>query len=67
MVKRNLRERLADWTIDQIAQYAGHRDLATTMRYIHLSGRELAARFHRANTTLHADRERLLARLLETP
>ncbi|KOV03329.1 hypothetical protein ADK91_17895 [Streptomyces sp. XY511] len=57
----------ADWTIDQIAQYAGHRDLATTMRYIHLSGRELAARFHRANTTLHADRERLLARLLETP
>lgn len=22
----------ADWTIDQIAQYAGHRDLATTMR-----------------------------------
>ncbi|MEV7192034.1 site-specific integrase [Streptomyces sp. NPDC093510] len=38
----------ADWTIDQIAQYAGHRDLATTMRYIHLSGRELAARLHRA-------------------
>lgn len=27
----------ADWTIDQIALYAGHRDLATTMRYIHLS------------------------------
>jgi integrase len=38
----------ADWAIDQIAQYAGHRDLATTMRYIHLSGRELAARLHRA-------------------
>ncbi|MEV6513955.1 site-specific integrase [Streptomyces sp. NPDC051642] len=57
----------ADWTLDQIAQYAGHRDLATTMRYIHLSGRELAARFHRANTTIHADRERLLASLLEEP
>ncbi|MGW7072618.1 hypothetical protein ACWGII_29840 [Streptomyces sp. NPDC054855] len=41
-------------TIDQIAQYAGHRDLATTIRYIHLSGRELAARFHRANTTVQA-------------
>ncbi|MEU7189444.1 site-specific integrase [Streptomyces sp. NPDC045369] len=54
----------ADWTIDQIAQYAGHRDLTTTMRYIHLSGRELAARFHRANAALHADRERLLARCL---
>ncbi|MFE7127584.1 site-specific integrase [Streptomyces sp. NPDC057617] len=49
----------ADWTIDQIAQYVGHRDLATTMRCIQLSGRELAARFHRANTTIHADRERL--------
>lgn len=55
----------ADWTIDQIAQYAGHRDLATTMRYIHFSGRELAARFHRTNTTIQADRERLLAALLE--
>nr|WP_280143000.1 site-specific integrase [Streptomyces melanosporofaciens] len=55
----------ADWTIDQIAQYAGHRDLATTMRYIHLSGRELAARFHRTNKTIQADRERLLAALLE--
>ncbi|MEU6966087.1 tyrosine-type recombinase/integrase [Streptomyces chrestomyceticus] len=54
----------ADWTIDQIAQYAGHRNLTTTMRYIHLSGRELAARFHRANAALHADRERLLARCL---
>lgn len=57
----------ADWTVDQIAQYAGHRDLATTMRYIHLSGRDLAARFHRTNASLHADRERLLARLLEDP
>ncbi len=24
----------ADWTVEQIAQYAGHRDLATTMVYI---------------------------------
>jgi hypothetical protein len=35
------------------------------MRYIHLSGRELAARFQRANVTIHADRERLPASLLE--
>ncbi|MFJ9753060.1 site-specific integrase [Streptomyces chartreusis] len=53
----------ADWTIDQIAQYAGHRDLATTMRYIHLSGRELAARLHRASTSVQQDREHLLAAL----
>lgn len=53
----------ADWTIDQIAQYAGHRDLATTMRYIHLSGRELAARLHRASISVQQDREKLLAAL----
>ncbi|MFE9508645.1 tyrosine-type recombinase/integrase [Streptomyces anthocyanicus] len=53
----------ADWTIDQIAQYAGHRDLATTMRYIHLSGRELAARLHRASASIQQDRENLLAAL----
>ncbi|MFF7250451.1 tyrosine-type recombinase/integrase [Embleya sp. NPDC008237] len=56
----------ADWTIDQIARYAGHRDLATTMRYIHLSGRELAARFQRANTAIQTERERLLAALMES-
>jgi site-specific recombinase XerD len=54
----------AEWTIDQIAQYAGHRDLSTTMRYIHLSGRELAAKLHRANASITAERERLLASLV---
>jgi integrase len=54
----------ADWTIDQIAQYAGHRDLATTMRYIHLSGRELAAKLRRASASITAERERLLAGLV---
>jgi len=56
----------ADWTIDQIAQYAGHRDLSTTLRYIHLSGRELAARFHRTSQSITADRERLLTSLVVT-
>jgi integrase/recombinase XerD len=53
----------AEWTIDQIAQYAGHRDLSTTLRYIHLSGRELAAKLHKATKSIQADRERLLATL----
>lgn len=57
----------ADWTIDQIAQYAGHWDLSTTLRYIHLSGRELAARLHRATVSIQAERERLLATLAVTP
>jgi integrase len=55
----------AEWTLDQIAQYAGHRDLDTTLMYIHLSGRELAERFHRGMAAVHADRERLLATLAE--
>jgi integrase len=54
----------AEWTVDQIAQYAGHRDLSTTMRYIHLSGRELAVKLHRASASVTADRERLLAGLV---
>ncbi|MFG2006154.1 tyrosine-type recombinase/integrase [Spirillospora sp. NPDC048911] len=54
----------ADWTIDQVAQYAGHRDLSTTLRYIHLSGRELAAKLRKASKSIQADRERLLAALV---
>lgn len=56
----------AEWTIDQIAQYAGHRDLATTMKYIHLSGRELSARLHRASASVQQAREALLAGLAAT-
>ena len=54
----------AEWTIDQIAQYAGHRDLSTTMRYIHLSGRELAAKLRRATASITTEREQLLADLV---
>jgi site-specific recombinase XerD len=53
----------AGWDIDEIAQYAGHRDLSTTLTYLHLSGRELAAKFHAASASLHADQERRLAAL----
>jgi site-specific recombinase XerD len=55
----------AGWSIDEIAQYAGHRDLSTTLKYIHLSGRELAAKLHQATRSLQADRERRLAALVE--
>ncbi|KMO74275.1 Tyrosine recombinase XerC [Mycolicibacterium obuense] len=53
----------AGWDLDEIAQYAGHRDLSTTLTYIHLSGRELAAKFHAASTSVRADQERRLAAL----
>lgn len=55
----------AGWEIEEIAQYAGHRDLSTTLKYIHLSGRELAAKLHRATTSIQAHRERRLAELVE--
>jgi len=55
----------ADCTVDQIAQYAGHRDLSTTMLYIHLSGRELAARFQRSMASIHREREHMLATLVD--
>lgn len=55
----------AEWTVDQIAQYAGHRDLSTTMLYIHLSGRELAARFQRSMGSIQVEREHLLGTLVQ--
>lgn len=56
----------AGWTIDQIPQHAGHRNLSTTLRYIHLSGRELAARLRQATASIQTDRERLLSTLAVT-
>lgn len=35
----------ANWKLPQIAAFAGHRSIATTMIYIHLSGRELGERY----------------------
>ena len=35
----------AGWKLPQIAAFAGHRDPATTMLYVHLSGRDLSERF----------------------
>lgn len=34
----------AGWKLHELATYAGHRDPGTTQIYIHLSGRDLAAR-----------------------
>ncbi|WP_423139580.1 tyrosine-type recombinase/integrase [Pantoea ananatis] len=34
----------AGWKLHELATYAGHRDPRTTQIYIHLSGRDLAAR-----------------------
>ena len=44
----------AGWDIHDIARFAGHRSTQTTLLYIHLSGRELAAKLGGAMAGLHA-------------
>jgi len=51
----------AGWDIHEIARFAGHRSLQTTFRYIHLSGRDLAANLERGMAEIHAWRTRQLA------
>jgi site-specific recombinase XerD len=43
----------ADWDIHEIATFAGHRNVETTMMYIHLTGSELAKRLEQASTKFH--------------
>jgi site-specific recombinase XerD len=54
----------AGWDIRAIAQFAGHRSTETTMRYIHLSGRDLAAKLERGMAQIHAWRAATLAEVL---
>jgi len=54
----------AGWDLHALATFAGHRNLATTLQYIHLSGRDLAEQFTRSRAQLHAWRVHVLG---ETP
>jgi site-specific recombinase XerD len=56
----------AGWELHAIARFAGHRSVATTLAYVHLSGRELAARFGETMSELHTWRATALAGLFET-
>lgn len=47
----------AEMDIHDIAAYAGHRSIQTTLLYIHLSGRELAPRFDRAMQSIRRWRD----------
>ena len=57
----------AGWELHAIATFAGHRSLATTLQYIHLSGRDLAATFERSMAEVHAWRMAQLNELLGNP
>jgi integrase/recombinase XerD len=53
----------ADWDIHEIAIFAGHRSIETTMIYVHLSARDLAAKFNATMTQLHQQRLEAIGRL----
>ncbi|MBI4496611.1 MAG: tyrosine-type recombinase/integrase [Chloroflexi bacterium] len=54
----------AGWALHEIAEFAGHRTTQTTLLYIHLSGRDLAAKLERGMATIHAWRARMAAEVL---
>ena len=53
----------ADWDIHEIAIFAGHRSIETTMIYVHLSARDLAAKLNATMTQLHQQRLEAMGRL----
>jgi len=55
----------ADWDIHEIAIFAGHRSIETTMIYVHLSARDLATKFNATMTQLHQQRLEAMGRLFQ--
>ncbi|MHB1958577.1 MAG: site-specific integrase [Acidobacteriaceae bacterium] len=53
----------AGWDIHEIAAFAGHRSIQTTLLYIHLSGRDLSAKLAASMTQIHARRAQMLAEM----
>ena len=52
------------WDLHTIARFAGHRSLATTLQYIHLSGRELAVALGKGMAQMHEWRLASVAKLV---
>jgi integrase len=55
----------AGWEIHAIAEFAGHRSTNTTLLYVHLSGRDLAAKLATGMEQVHRWRMAELARAFE--
>jgi site-specific recombinase XerD len=49
------------WDIHEIATFAGHRNIQTTLNYIHLSGRDLALKISRGMDEIHRRRLEITA------
>jgi integrase/recombinase XerD len=54
----------ANWDVQEIATFAGHRSIQTTLLYIHLSGRELASKLAKGMAEIHAWRTQTLKEVL---
>ncbi|MFM9427273.1 integrase [Variovorax sp. GrIS 2.14] len=48
----------AGWDIEEIASFAGHRSIQSTLLYIHLSARDLSDKFARSMAAIHEERLR---------
>ena len=55
----------AGWDIHEIATFAGHRNIDTTMIYINLSARDLAAKFNATMDQVHQRRLELMKELFQ--
>ena len=51
----------AGWDLHEIARFAGHRSLQTTLLYVHLSGRDLSAKLEQGMDSIHRWRAETLA------
>ena len=51
------------WELHAISAFAGHRSSESTLRYIHLSGRDLADKLTRSMDHIHACRVEALTRM----
>ena len=49
------------WEIHAIATFAGHKSPQSTLRYVHLSGRDLSEKLERGMAQIHTWRTRMLA------
>jgi integrase/recombinase XerD len=54
----------AGWDLHEIARFAGHRSTQSTLQYIHLSGRDLAAKIARGMDAIYIWRAKLTAEML---
>ena len=52
------------WDIHEIALFAGHRSIQTSLLYIHLSGRELGAKIEQGMASIYAWRVKMIEEVL---